>query len=274
MNTSSTSLAAKPKFSPPSRVAELYPLAHDRAVHDTLRMLLTDERDGQGRRVLRVQPNAAERQMLDQRGRLLAEHLAPAKRGDAARAVNGLLLSFGSSRAAGEEEAAAVLTQYVKVLEGMPIWAIKRACGRFERGEVEPSEVQGKLDRAFAPSTAQLYAVVEKSVRDFHKERMDILDARRGVLEHKIGAEEAKRVAEKTTAWLKRDDPGARAMVEATDREKEEGKKRVALSMQEGNESLILREYARLGIEPVRMPDGRLVSPSLAKKNGGLPDGG
>jgi len=34
---------------------------------------------------------------------------------------------------------------------------------------------------------------------------------------------------------------------------------------------MILRDYRRLGIEPMRTPDGMLVSPELARKLGAIP---
>lgn len=195
MQDTNTSLANR-KSSLPGRVAELYPLRYDRDVEITLRALLTDERDGQGRRLLAARPDEIEYRRLDTRLRALNEHLAPAKKGDIAKEIGQLLIGFGGGKS-DETAAAAVLTQYTKVLAAMPIWAIKRACGRFERREVTAEEVGGKLDTAFAPSATQLYTVVEKSVRDFQKERVDILDVRRGVLEQKISEEERERVAAK-----------------------------------------------------------------------------
>lgn len=267
MNTN-TALATRRSF-PPS-LAELYPLAHDRAVSDTLRVLLTADRDARGRRVLLAQPSEEQRHMLARRLGLLSAHLRPAKRGEIARAVSEMLSGFGSSRA-NEKEAMTVVAQYCAVLQAMPLWAIRRACGRFSRGEVGPDEIDGKIDRAFAPSTAQLHAVAGKIVHDFRQEEMDIRDTQRGVIEHKLTGEGLKRMQRATSSWLDRSDPAAKAQVEALEDAQRVALEKVAIDAQEATHRAIMREYERLGLPPRYGGDGLPISPSLLKALGKLP---
>jgi hypothetical protein len=272
MNTGTNTAIANRRLSPP-RVADLYPLRFDRAVDDVLRQVLTPERDGEGRRIVRAKPDADQDRLLGERLGLLMQHMRAAPKGEIARAVLEMLTGFGSSRGS-EQEAAAVVAQYVSVLQNMPLWAIRRACGRFARGEVQPDEIDGKLDKAFAPSTAQLHTIVEKTAAPFFEETSKIRDARGGVLEHKPDPVALQRMEVKAKRWLDRDDEKARELQAAVDRERAGRAERHARELREGNDRMILREYQRLGIEPRYLSDGRLISPTLATQLQPPPAGG
>jgi hypothetical protein len=141
------------------------PLPVDRALSDALDNLLTGNVDREGRHVIAYAPNARLRSRLQIRLYNLQAALTPGVPADLARAVTEMLLGFASARTS-EEDAEVVVTQYVRVLSHLPLWAVQMACQRFASGNVTKTECPGwKL--AYAPSTAQLCRLAEASVREY-----------------------------------------------------------------------------------------------------------
>jgi hypothetical protein len=168
------------------------PLRPDRALSDALDTLLTDDVDREGRRTLAYAPDAKLRSRLQIRLYNLQAALTPARPADLARAVTDMMLGFGSARAS-EEDAEAVVTQYVRALEHLPLWAVEQACLRFARGRVTKSECPD-WKRAYAPSTAQLCHIVEASVAEFWDEERRITAALTGVPAYRPTEAERERV--------------------------------------------------------------------------------
>jgi len=169
-------------------------LLSDRALSDALDGLLTDDVDREGRRILAYVPDAKLRSLLQIRLYKLRAELIPGHPADLARAVTEMMLGFGSERAS-EEEAEAVVTQYVKVLAHLPLWAVERACLRFARGSVSKTDCPD-WKRAYAPSTAQLCHVIEASVAEFYRQERRIEAALNGVPAYRPTEEERERIAQ------------------------------------------------------------------------------
>jgi hypothetical protein len=169
------------------------PLLPDRALSDALDSLLTDDVDREGRRILAYALDPKLRSLLQIRLYKLQGELIRGRPVDLARAVTEMMLGFGSARAS-EEDAEAVVTQYVKAVAHLPLWAVAQACLRFARGRVTKTECPDwKL--AYAPSTAQLCHVAEASVREFWSEESRITAALTGVPSHQPTEAERERVA-------------------------------------------------------------------------------
>jgi hypothetical protein len=164
----------------------------DRALSDVLDSLLTDEKDCEGRCILAYAPDAKLRSALQIRLFELQAGLTPARPADLARAVIDMLLGFGSARTS-EEDAEAVVTQYVRVLAHLPLWAVQRACRRFASGSVTKTECSD-WKHAYAPSTAQLCRLAEASVQKYWHEENRIIAALNGIPEYRPTEEERERV--------------------------------------------------------------------------------
>ena len=118
---------------------DLDPIAADRSLSDAIDSLLTGDKDREGRSILTFAPNAKLRAQLQIRLEKLQTQILPARGVDLARTVAQMLLGFGSARAT-EDDAQAVVTQYVTVLSHLPLWAVERACRRFASGSVTKAE--------------------------------------------------------------------------------------------------------------------------------------
>jgi hypothetical protein len=164
----------------------------DRALSDTLDSLLTDDKDREGRGILAYAPDAKLRSLLQIRLYKLQAALTPARPADIARVVTEMLLGFSSARVS-EEDAEAVVTQYVTVLAHLPLWAVQMACRRFASGSVTKAECPD-WKRAYAPSTAQLCPVAEAPVREYWREEHRINATLNGVPARRQTEEERARV--------------------------------------------------------------------------------
>lgn len=119
---------------------------------------------------LRRALDVVERQNLAARARLLSLYLKPARPHEIRDALVRCFMSFGG-KALTIEEAEMIATQYIVVLEGLPIWSIERACMRFARGEVQPAEVGAKsIETGLRPGTAHLRIVAHALVERFDAE--------------------------------------------------------------------------------------------------------
>jgi hypothetical protein len=164
----------------------------DRALSDVLDSLLTGDRDREGQCFLAYAPDAKLRSLLQIRLYKLQAALAPARPADLARVVTEMLLGFSSARVS-EEDAEAVVTQYVTVLSGLPLWAVQMACQRFAKGRVTKAECPD-WKRAYAPTTAQLCPAAEASAREYWREEVRINAVLDGVPAYQPNQEERERV--------------------------------------------------------------------------------
>lgn len=113
----------------------------------------------------------AERRKLEARRNALVDNLGGCRHDDVIDDVIEMLMGFDGANFQSEESAHAIASQYSAVLSSFPAWAVKRACGRWARGEVAPAEVGEKtLSRRAGPSTAQLSITVENIVRASRQE--------------------------------------------------------------------------------------------------------
>ena len=86
-----------------------------------------------------------------------------------------------------------MVTQYVTVLGGLPLWAVQMACQRFAKGKVTKAECPD-WKRAYAPTTAQLCPVAEASVGEYWREEFRINAVLDGVPAYRPSQEERDRV--------------------------------------------------------------------------------
>ena len=106
---------------------------------------------------------AEERAKAEQRLELVTRSLDHRDPRSLERSVVGMLLSFPSGRATGEE-ARAVAAAYVNALSDLPPWAVNEAARRWTRGQA------GAGNPAFPPSSAELYDVASRIVSEFRFE--------------------------------------------------------------------------------------------------------
>ena len=174
----------------------LYPLGRDFSVLAIVQATLAWEKSREGKPLLHRELTTAERTLLQDRFRLLTDNLQAAKRGDIIARVSQMIMGFGAAAAnIGKKDATTIAVQYAVVLQSLPMWAIERAIGKFERGEVSADQVEG-VNRAFWPTTAQLHVIASELAAEFFAERRQLRDALHGVVERQISDEERQRVAD------------------------------------------------------------------------------
>lgn len=176
------------------RLTDLYPVTTDRRVAAITQNVLTWERDIDGKYFLSRELTYEEREFLRERRKMLAEALVRAQDKEIRKSVSQMLAGFLVGKDIPEENAKATIAQYIVTLRGLPLWAIERACQKFSRGEITIDVIEG-VNRAYGPSTAQLYQVASGLVGEFYKELQEVDRAINGVLEYKPTPEEVERVA-------------------------------------------------------------------------------
>lgn len=134
------------------------------------------------------------RAALVSRRQELAAAFRPASQDDLEREIASLMASFHSARSVSATEARVTVRKYATDLEGLPLWAVRKACNAITRGMVEG------LSRDFPPAAPRLVDIVEGVMKHHRKEadqlRM-ILDARE---ESTVSPAERARVGEKVIA--------------------------------------------------------------------------
>lgn len=101
-----------------------------------------------------MMPNETQRASIASRIDALERELASADRRAIAEVVAKLFLAFPSSAVSVEVQKAKIAL-YVEDLDGLPLWALERAAGKWRRGEA-------KGDAKFAPSAAELRRIAEE----------------------------------------------------------------------------------------------------------------
>lgn len=119
----------------------------------------------------------AERRQIEARRNLLADNLAPCRPDDIFDDILEMLMGFGGADYQSEETASAIASQHAAVMATCPVWAVKRALGRWARGEVSAAEIGEKtLSRTRAPSAAQVHITAE-NVALLHRQELARLNA-------------------------------------------------------------------------------------------------
>jgi len=179
-----------------SSFSTLYPLKRDDSIIALVQDVLTFEKQD-GKPVLHRKLTIEEREILNRRAQELGEHLKPAHHQRIRALVSQMLAGF--NKGASAEDAKAIVSQYIVVLQHLPAWAIERACGKFSRGEsidgidgVERSIVQTR-----GPTTAQLYQVARKIAEEWYGELHNVRNALNGFVPRIISEEERERVRQK-----------------------------------------------------------------------------
>lgn len=112
-----------------------------------------------------VAPTAAERALLGRRRAALEAALAHRDPRALVMAVTEMLVAL-KTRTADESDAAATVAVYAELLDGSPAWAVVEACRRAAIGQ-GPS-------RTFAPTAAELLAMVAAILAPHYAERADL----------------------------------------------------------------------------------------------------
>lgn len=243
-------------IAPSSTTTSIYPIAAAPEIEALLDMVLTSERDDRGRSVLRRTLTADEKTALSRRRDTLFRNLEPA-RYNAVKAVALTMLAAFPSTKATEEEGDAMGAVYATALKGLSRWSVERACSRFTQGTVAAEEVGArKIDRAFAPSSAQVRMVADKIERPYRMEATRIGAALLGVVERpRATGERRAALGEKFKALA----DALKGTQESTDdAERERARKRII----ERERQAIIEDYRRRGLEPV-ITGGLLVSLSF-----------
>lgn len=108
-----------------------------------------------GRLVLYTAPSAELRERMRQRSRNLTRALQHVDRGAMAVAIAGMLRSLSPNRKVSDDEAKKSIAQFVAIVEGLPTWAVQRACHALSSGKVDGVSLD------FLPTTARLRQVAE-----------------------------------------------------------------------------------------------------------------
>ena len=175
-------------------LATLYPLNRDNSCRAIIQAVQGWTKTLNGKPSLLRELSVAERTLLQDRLHRLNENLQSAKHHEIIQRVSQMILGFGAAGAKIEaKDAKTIAAQYAFVLQALPMWAVERAVGKFERGEITIEQIEG-VNRAFWPTTAQLHAIAESLCGEFYAEQRQVHDALHGVFEREPSPEERERV--------------------------------------------------------------------------------
>lgn len=244
---------------------DLFPVQPDTEATRLIWRLQTRERDERGKMVLRAPISTIDRQTIAKRRDALVPAVAPAPPVKIKAAVAQMLTGFGSSRESDDSAAAASVAQYVHILMGLPIHAIERACRRFAAGEVTADEVGAKrIERAFAPSTAQLRMVAERVARPYYDEHRCAEMLLKGVTERvPLTPEERERAGARIRS-MHGEVTAALAKSNLDDaRRQDEQHVDISKTVRDANDKIILKAYQDKGLAPVYADTERTTLVSL-----------
>lgn len=226
-------------------VAELYPAAISTDLNDLLYALLTDQKDRDGRPVIRRCLSQTERDRLLERQRVLERFLVRGSQSQIAGAVARLLSGFEPGKNVSESDSQVIVAQYAFSLKELPIFAIERACTRFATGSVTPVEIGAKhIDVARAPSSASIAMIARELIRPLQRELTRIAATLRGVTVPLPVSEEQRLADQDRIAASLEEFKASQAQEDDTRRrELAEGLRARALDA-------VLEDYRRAGIEP------------------------
>jgi len=129
---------------------------------------------------------SAIRLMLERRQYAVTAALQGASRSDLEEQVAALMTGFPSMRGLSKIEAQVLVRKYADDLEGVPLWAIKSACGDISRGAI------ADMNPDFPPSASRVRQQADDHLERLERESKDL----RAVLTAKIlPAENPERTA-------------------------------------------------------------------------------
>lgn len=203
---------------------------------------------------------ALEKRVKELHGLLRPTFEASEERKRAAQAIAQMFTGFPSMRNA---DAQGLTAAYLAILEDQPLFAIVAACKDVAQGKVE------SLDVDWPPSSGRVHEQARKHAGGPTLELIRIRKTLDGEVQRRpVDKKEERRVGvglQRMAEDLKAQDDARteKLMAEAAERQKR------------FNDAAILREYRRLGIEPVYADEGRtvLVSPSLRQSLAFTPEG-
>lgn len=242
---------------------ELYPPETPDDIKSALAVRLP-EKDLEGRTLLRRSLAEAERASLRARSRALDPWIVKPREGE----IEPLLLELSvglQGRAESEEDAAIRVSHYAEILADTPLWAIKRACDRFDRGEVSHDELGERLPllRGRFPSTAHLYRIASAIARHVFHERITIHEVLNGVVARSGPATEEERAEVEAAREAFTRTVGGESQLE--DAKRQLASENVRKATVEATEKLRLAEFERAGLEP---PAGSMVSLAMMLRLG------
>lgn len=202
-----------------------------------------------------------QRERLSIRRNEIEVALVPAEERRLRDAVDQFMVSFG--KAATPAEADLIARTWCAALAKFPEWAIKKAMGRFMRGEVTAPEIQDKsISRGFAPTTAHVGIVISAILDPYRRE----IYATNRLLKATVRTvEPTSEQRERGAAILRDIADGIRQRSAA--RMLSEQEKRANRPKAIDPEASVLREYEAEGIEPHR-DHGILISLSILLSRG------
>jgi hypothetical protein len=157
---------------------------------------------GVQKKLLEMTP--AERTSLQGRGKQIAPWIKRASPNEIKDIVSRCFMGLGGEKVA-PAQAEMMMAQYVTTLDGLPAWAIERACLRFARGEVKASDVGAKhIEIGMRPSSAHLRVVAFAISESIDREAMALSRALRAQPPKRRKETEEERAAglAKTAAWI------------------------------------------------------------------------
>lgn len=244
------------------RTNELYPPEQTDSIRAVLALHL-HEKDLEGRVLLRRRLEQVERDTLRSRSRALDPWISKPRDGEIENLI--LEMSLGlKTKGENDEEAALRVSHYAEILGDTPLWAIKRACDRFERCEVRPDEVgeRNALLTGVVPSTAHLYRVASAISRPVFHERILIYEVLNGIVVRGPSTDQQKA---EVAAIAERSRRTLGGVSELEDAKRQLMGADVAQRTLEAAERIRLQEFENAGVEP---PAGTKVSLSMMLKLG------
>ena len=145
-------------------------------------------------------PTPADRQALGVRARALVSALKMSNVGEKAQSIGSMLACWRDTLWGGADDPNArrkVIGKFVQEVDGIPTWAVQRACDTIRMGNA-PSKIGDAdlgISMAFPPSTVSVRKLAESYTNPFRKELTDIGDVLRAKkIEHAVPEAERESV--------------------------------------------------------------------------------
>jgi hypothetical protein len=151
-----------------------------------------------------------------------------------------------------------VVAAYIHGLQDYPIWAVQAVCKALATGQVEDVRPD------YPPATARVAQLCEAKIADLRREQTKF----QRVLSIKETRAPAMTNEEREAVWLRHQEWRAQQKPDPVSAAELARQEQAAIATRSRNERAMLREYAALGIQPVRSANGMLISPSLRRSLG------
>jgi hypothetical protein len=153
------------------------------------------------------------------------------------------------------DNAKQVIAAYIHGLQDYPIWAVEAACKALATGQVEDVRPD------YPPATARIAQLCEAKIADLRREKAKF----QRVLSIKDTRAPAMSDEEREAVWRRHQEWKAKQKPDPVSAEELERREQAAIETRARNDLWMLREYAALGMQPIRSANGMLISPSLGK---------